>query len=106
RRRALSDAQIERIGLRRSSLGLTSGWLPAQAVAGWSVDGGDAVWAMSQLECRFYQGNMLLRDSDVNGMAHSLEMRGPMLDQRLLDLMLPMPGSVKLPGGLANKHLL
>ena len=39
-------------------------------------------------------------------MAHSLEIRVPMLDQRMLDLMLAIPGSVRLPGVLANKHLL
>ena len=49
---------------------------------------------------------MLLRDGDANGMAHGLEIRLPMLDRRLLDLMHRIPGSVRLPNGIANKHLM
>ena len=47
-------------------------------------------------------GNMLLRDGDANGMAHSLEIRVPLLDQRLLDYALSIPGSVRLPAGGAQ----
>jgi asparagine synthase (glutamine-hydrolysing) len=51
-------------------------------------------------------GNMLLRDGDANGMAHSLEIRVPLLDQRLLDFALALPGSTRLPPGAEPKHLL
>ncbi len=64
------------------------------------------VWSVSALEGRLYMGNMLLRDSDANSMAHSIELRVPFLDQRMLDLALSLPGSVRLPEGRANKHLL
>ena len=30
----------------------------------------------------------------------------PFLDQRMLDLVLPIPGHVRLPNGIADKHLL
>jgi asparagine synthase (glutamine-hydrolysing) len=49
---------------------------------------------------------MLLRDGDANSMAHSLEVRVPMLDQRMLDLMYRVPGRIRLPDGVANKHLM
>jgi asparagine synthase (glutamine-hydrolysing) len=39
-------------------------------------------------------------------MAHSLEIRVPLLDQRLLDLALRLPGTVRLPPGSRSKHLL
>jgi asparagine synthase (glutamine-hydrolysing) len=61
---------------------------------------------VSQIEGRFYQGNVLLRDSDANGMAHGLEIRVPLLDQRMLDFMYTVPGRVRLPSGRADKHLL
>jgi len=60
---------------------------------------------VSQVESRFYQGNMLLRDSDTNGMQHSLEIRVPFLDRRILDLAFSIPDRLKLPSGRADKHL-
>ena len=66
----------------------------------------DLVWSVAQLEARLYMGNTLLRDSDANGMAHSLEIRVPLLDRRLLDYALSIPGEARLPTGRADKHLL
>ena len=106
RRRTMSQAQMAELGLAPQRVGLSDNYEPPEALAGLVVDHGDIVRVVSQLECRFYQHNMLLRDGDANGMAHSLEIRVPMLDQRMLDLMLPMAGDVRLPTGRANKHLL
>jgi asparagine synthase (glutamine-hydrolysing) len=109
RRRAMSDRQLADLGLTAGALGLTPGFLDPAAVAGLPADRAleaDPVFAVSQLESRFYQANMLLRDGDANGMAHSLEIRVPILDQRVLDLALPLPGAVKLPPGGGTKHLL
>jgi asparagine synthase (glutamine-hydrolysing) len=66
----------------------------------------DPVCAVGMLESRFYQGNMLLRDADANGMAHGLEIRVPFLDRRLLELVHALPGSVRLPPGAPGKYLL
>src|SRR5207245_6396549 len=38
---------------------------------------------------------MLLRDADVFSMAHGLEVRVPLLDHRLVELVAQMPGSFK-----------
>ncbi|MFO0838159.1 MAG: asparagine synthase (glutamine-hydrolyzing) [Phycisphaerae bacterium] len=81
-------------------------FLPPSALDGveWDID--DAVVGISRLETRLYMGNTLLRDADANGMAHSLEIRVPFLDTRMLNLVHAMPGRVRLPTGVANKHLL
>jgi asparagine synthase (glutamine-hydrolysing) len=105
RRRTLSDRQMARLGLDASALGLTPTFQPPEAIEG-LPEGGDPVWLTSQFEMRFYQGNVLLRDGDANSMAHSLELRVPLLDRRLLDLILPLPGSVRLPNRRPDKHLL
>lgn len=106
RRRVMSDQQISDLGLNAQELGLTSGFLDPAAVADLPNLEHDPVFSVSQLESRFYQGNMLLRDGDANGMAHSLEIRLPILDQRMLDLMLSVPGRIKLPAGSGTKHLM
>ena len=92
RRRAMSNPQLNELGLDARELGLDESFVPAEARKDLPPDDSDPVWAVSQLESRFYQHNMLLRDADANGMAHGLEIRGPLLDRRLLDLMLPLPG--------------
>jgi asparagine synthase (glutamine-hydrolysing) len=106
RRRVLSDRQMAALGVDPLELCLTSDFLPPEALDGLDLDEGDPVAAVSQLEARFYQGNVLLRDADTNGMAHGLEIRVPLLDQRLLDLVHALPGPVRLPPGAPGKHLL
>lgn len=106
RRRVLATAQLRKLGLEPGPLGLTSDYMPPEALDHGLLAGADAVGAVSRLETAFYLGNMLLRDGDVNGMRHGLEIRVPLLDQRLLDLVMGLPGSVRLPEGRADKHLL
>lgn len=106
RRRAMSDLQLASLGLDADALGLSPGFHDPDALADLPNLRHDPVFAVSQLESRFYQGNMLLRDGDANGMAHSLEIRVPILDQRVLDLVLPIPGHVRLPPGAGTKHLM
>jgi asparagine synthase (glutamine-hydrolysing) len=105
RRRAMSDSQLAALGMTAQDLGLTSHFQPPSVMQDLGP-ADDVIFAVSRMESFFYQGNMLLRDSDANGMAHSLEIRVPILDQRMLDLVLPVPGAVRLPDQLADKHLL
>ncbi|MDQ3688116.1 MAG: asparagine synthase (glutamine-hydrolyzing) [Acidobacteriota bacterium] len=58
----------------------------------------DAVNRISYLELKTYVANTLLRDADVMSMRHSLEVRVPFLDHRLLERMMRLPGRVKLDG--------
>ncbi len=108
RRRALSTRQLEALGISAAGLGLTVHFQPPEAVADLSeeIDAGHPAAAVSALETRFYTGNMLLRDSDTNGMAHSLEIRVPMFDRRVLDGFMSMPERIRMPRGKADKHLL
>jgi len=64
------------------------------------------VASVARLESAFYLQNVLLRDSDVFGMAASLEIRVPLLDLDLVDWVLRLPGDLVLPKGAPSKHLL
>lgn len=50
---------------------------------------------VSYLETSVYMGNQLLRDSDNMSMAHSLELRVPLIDQKLVDFCATIPGKYK-----------
>ena len=66
----------------------------------------DDLQAISGFESTYYQGNMLLRDSDVMSMAHGLELRTPFLDQQLIQYVSSLPAAVRQPKGSLPKHLL
>lgn len=106
RRRALSDRQLLDLGVDAGGLGLNAHLLDPAVVADLPGDPSDATWLLSVLESRFYMGNMLLRDNDTNGMAHSLEIRVPFLGRPLIDFAYRLPGPIRLPEALANKHLI
>ena len=57
---------------------------------------GTPVQRVSALCLRAYTGNQLLRDIDAVSMAHSLEVRVPYLDPKVLDFALSLPDSAKL----------
>jgi asparagine synthase (glutamine-hydrolysing) len=56
----------------------------------------DPVNRVSYLEARCYMLNTLLRDSDFMSMAHSLEVRVPLIDHQLARALFAVPGSWKL----------
>jgi asparagine synthase (glutamine-hydrolysing) len=58
----------------------------------------DPVNRVSCLELLVYLRNTLLRDADCMSMAHSLEVRVPLLDHVVIETALRMPGSWKLNG--------
>jgi asparagine synthase (glutamine-hydrolysing) len=53
-------------------------------------DPGSAVGRVAALESQNYMRNQLLRDSDWAGMAHSLEIRTPLVDVDLLQVLAPV----------------
>jgi asparagine synthase (glutamine-hydrolysing) len=87
-------------------LGLTQEFLSPYLMEWLPEDRSDPIWSISLWESRFYMSNMLLRDSDNNGMAHSLEIRVPFLDRRLIDYVYSLPGNVRMPTPQAYKYLL
>ncbi len=106
RRRMMSNRRLAALGIDAQALGMDSVFLLPETIAQAPLDPTDLVASVSRFESMFYMRNVLLRDSDTNGMAHSLEIRVPMLDRRMLDLCYRIPGKVRLPRGVADKHLL
>ncbi|MCB0170547.1 MAG: asparagine synthase (glutamine-hydrolyzing) [Anaerolineae bacterium] len=49
----------------------------------------------SRAELRTYTHHQLLRDTDIMSMAHSLEVRVPLLDRRLVETVLRLPETIK-----------
>jgi asparagine synthase (glutamine-hydrolysing) len=58
----------------------------------------DTINKISQLELNGYMTNTLLRDTDAMSMAHSLEVRVPFVDTKVVDYVLSLPGEWKLGG--------
>lgn len=106
RRRLFSDQELEAFGLAAADLHLNEDFLPPESQPDAALAGLDPQAAISVLESRFYMGNMLLRDADVFGMAHGLEIRVPLLDRALLDYVFALPGQWRVRRGAQNKPLL
>lgn len=75
-------------------------------VPGWAEDDAvDPVNAYAAIELQNYLRNTLLRDTDAMSMAHSIEVRVPLLDHVLATQVLGVPGRLKLSRS-QNKPLL
>ncbi|HVT02765.1 MAG TPA: asparagine synthase (glutamine-hydrolyzing), partial [Thermoanaerobaculia bacterium] len=81
------DALLARplLQIRNSKSEIRNRWRPLPLSS--SDHNGDITETMMQLESRRYMLNQLLRDTDVFGMAHSLEIRPPFLDHELVEIM-------------------
>ena len=58
----------------------------------------DVVKKVSRLELQNYMRNVLLKDSDAMSMAHSLEVRFPFLDHKLIEFVQKLPSEYLLKG--------
>ncbi|MGB6201049.1 MAG: asparagine synthase (glutamine-hydrolyzing) [Candidatus Acidiferrales bacterium] len=94
--------------LRQSSGVLAAGAAEGEARRSWrawlddaahEVEGRDAFTAVSWLEMRSYMVNTLLRDTDAVSMAHSLEVRVPLLDYELVEFVAALPAGAKQRAG-------
>ncbi|RAU23609.1 asparagine synthase (glutamine-hydrolyzing) [Paramagnetospirillum kuznetsovii] len=83
------DAQMARAGLETLAPRLRL----AEAAEGMADDH----LAISALEMQFYMRNQLLRDADWAGMAHSLEIRVPLVDTALLRGVMALHAADKAP---------
>lgn len=63
-----------------------------------TLSASDPVTAASAVEIGGYLANTLLRDADAMSMAHSLEVRVPYIDHRIVEIALSLPGNFKLEG--------
>jgi asparagine synthase (glutamine-hydrolysing) len=67
--------------------------------------GADAFQIISAWELRTYMADVLLRDSDVMSMAHSLELRVPFIDRPFIDWLWAQPARFKAGGGQTKAAL-
>jgi asparagine synthase (glutamine-hydrolysing) len=91
----------ELLGKEFTMAGLTA-LQPPEFIAtsiGGDINNGHA--AVAALEANFYLRNQLLRDSDWASMAHSLELRAPLVDATLLSTL--APALVNRPQGMEKK---
>ena len=70
------------------------------------VNSADLFAWTSRAELRTYTHHQLLRDTDVMSMIHSLEVRVPLLDKRLVDYVLRLPARLKTSADGRPKPLL
>jgi asparagine synthase (glutamine-hydrolysing) len=61
--------------------------------------------AISFAEARTYMHDVLLRDTDQMSMAHSLEVRVPLLDHCLIEYLMRLPDAHKQPAGTPKRLL-
>jgi len=72
-----------------------NGSVPCSAAALKELPQLDVFGRVSAMELNYYLANILLRDTDCMGMAHSLEIRPPFLDHHLVTCALTLPQRVK-----------
>lgn len=63
-----------------------------------ALPGMDTINLVSARELSHYMPNVLLRDTDVMSMAHSLEVRVPFLDHKVVEFVASLPGAIKCDG--------
>ena len=105
-RRLISDCNLSLLGFTPSELGLSDDLQVRSLDYRDSYVGSDHVASVARLDAAFYLQNILLRDSDVFGMANSLEIRVPFLDRDVLEWAFRLPGDVFLPRRAPKKYLL
>lgn len=102
----LPASELIRLGLHTGDLGLGPDYLTDEAHAELELDTDDPFVIVSRVETYLYMGNTLLRDSDVNSMAHSLELRVPFVARPILELAGRIPPQLHFNGKEPGKRLL
>jgi len=101
----LSPSEVALLGLRYQDLGLNSDYLTDEAHSALTIDSDDSFTTVSRVETLLYMGNTLLRDADVNSMAHSLELRVPFIARPVLELSGRIPAKLQSSGKGPGKRL-
>jgi asparagine synthase (glutamine-hydrolysing) len=105
-RRLIGDSGLEAFGLHAQTLRLSEDFQVQELQYKGCYIPSDLLSSVSRMDAAFYLQNVLLRDSDVFGMANSLEVRVPFLDLDLIEWALRLPGDVLLPKKSPLKYLL
>jgi asparagine synthase (glutamine-hydrolysing) len=109
RRRLFSNQGLREFGFEAGELALDDVWVDAEHPARNQLPPfakRDQVSAISTIESLFYMRNTLLRDTDVMGMAHGMELRVPLLDRRVVNFVGALPGEWRLRRQGVSKPLL
>ena len=102
----LDRSTLRQLGFEPSALSLDEHFLQEDQLRLCTGSNSDIFRAVSCVETRYYMGNTLLRDSDTNSMAHSIELRVPFVGRRILEEAGLTPGHVHLGGGRTPKKVL
>jgi asparagine synthase (glutamine-hydrolysing) len=105
-RRLIGDSALEAFGFQAEALCLSEDFQVPELQYEGCYTPADLLASVARLDAAFYLENILLRDSDVFGMANSLEIRVPFLDRDLIEWAFRLPGDVLLPKGAPLKYLL
>jgi asparagine synthase (glutamine-hydrolysing) len=105
-RRLIGDAGLAALGLNAKELSLSEDFQVPELQYRGLYFPADLFSSVARLDAAFYLQNILLRDSDVFGMANSLEIRVPFLDSDLVEWAFRLPGEVLLPKRAPLKYLL
>jgi len=105
-RRLISDSGLEAFGLHAQTLRLSEDFQVQELQYKSCYIPSDLLSSVARMDAAFYLQNVLLRDSDVFGMANSLEVRVPFLDLDLIEWSFRLPGDVLLPKRSPLKYLL
>jgi asparagine synthase (glutamine-hydrolysing) len=89
----------------REALGAADCHHPMLAELSAELAGADAFQTISAWELRTYMADVLLRDSDVMSMAHSLELRVPFIDAPFIEWLWAQPARFKTDGSQAKSAL-
>lgn len=68
-------------------------------------DARDFLDATLDVDLGLYLPDTLMTKSDIAAMAHSLELRAPMLDHKFLEFVARIPSNLKLKDGTEGKHI-
>ena len=105
-RRVFSNRQMAAVGFAHPRVGLGPDFLDGRCVNLDNAGDGDQFNAVSRTEMSFYMADTLLRDTDCNSMANSLEARVPFLDLPLVNYVSSLPGRIKQSVRSPSKALL
>jgi asparagine synthase (glutamine-hydrolysing) len=106
-RRIMQPSELARLTASPDRLGLTRDYLlPEVAAEVAQVADTDVFHIISRIEMMLYMQNTLLRDADVNSMAHSLELRVPFLGRRFIEFVASLSSGVVAPSSKEPKYLL
>jgi asparagine synthase (glutamine-hydrolysing) len=105
-RRLIGDDGLAALGFNAKELNLSDDFQVPELQYRGCYFPADLFSSVARLDAAFYLQNILLRDSDVFGMANSLEIRVPFLDSDLVEWAFRLPGEVLLPKRAPLKYLL